>query len=90
MSLEIGKMLCAKPKVSIYMRAHCHKHAVTMLTRLGHVDEQLKEELKSQKEENRNWLLKIVQSISYPSCHSISSEVQARQGVKFQATPSPS
>ena len=43
----------------------CHKHAVTMVTQPGHVDEQLKERLKSQKEENRNCLLKIVQSISY-------------------------
>ena len=43
----------------------CHKHAVTMLTQPGHVDEQLKEWLKSQKEENINCLLKIVQSISY-------------------------
>ena len=38
-----------------------------MLTQPGHVDEQLKERLKSQKEENRNCLLKIVQSISYLS-----------------------
>ena len=38
-----------------------------MLTQPGHVDEQLKEWLKSQKEENRNCLLKIVQSISYLS-----------------------
>ena len=36
-----------------------------MLTQPGHVDEQLKEWLKSQKEENRSCLLKIVQSISY-------------------------
>ena len=33
----------------------------------GHVDEQLKERLKSQKEENQTCLLKIVQSISYLS-----------------------
>ena len=45
----------------------CHKHAVNMLTQAGHADEQLKEWLKSQKEENRNCLLKIVQSISYIS-----------------------
>ena len=38
-----------------------------MLTQLSHVDEQLKEQLKSQKEENRNCPLKIVQSISYRS-----------------------
>ena len=37
------------------------------LTQPGHIDEQLKEWLKSQKEENRNYLLKIVQSISYLS-----------------------
>ena len=43
MGLEIGKMLCAKPRVSVNMRARCHKHAVTMLTRPGQVDEQLKE-----------------------------------------------
>ena len=48
-----------------------HKYAVTMLTQPGHVDEQLKEWLKSQKEENRNCLLKIVQSISYLSRQSI-------------------
>ena len=36
-----------------------------MLTQPGHIDEQLKERLKSQKEKNRNFLLKIVQSISY-------------------------
>ena len=35
------------------------------LTQRGHIDEQLKERLKSQKEENRTCLLKIVQSISY-------------------------
>ena len=44
-----------------------HKQAITMLTQPGHVDEQLKERLKSQKEENRNCLLKIVQSISHLS-----------------------
>ena len=45
----------------------CHKHEVTMLTQPGHVDKQLKEWLKSEKEENRNCLLKIVQRISYLS-----------------------
>ena len=45
----------------------CHKHAVTMLTQLGHVDEQLKEWRKSHKEENRKCYLKIVQSISHLS-----------------------
>ena len=44
----------------------CHKHAVTMLTQPGHVDEQLKEWLKSEIEENRNCLLKI-ESIFYLS-----------------------
>ena len=34
-----------------------------MLTQPGHIDEQLKERLKSQKEENRNCLWKIVPSI---------------------------
>ena len=43
----------------------CHKHAVTMVTQPGHIDEQLKERLKSQKEENRKSFLKIAQSISY-------------------------
>ena len=38
-----------------------HKHAVTMLTQPGHIDEQLKERLKSQKDENRNLFLKTVQ-----------------------------
>ena len=45
----------------------CHQHAVIRLTQPGHVDEQLKEQPKSQKEENRNYLLKNVQSISYLS-----------------------
>ena len=52
----------------------CHKHAVSLLTQSVHIDEQLKEQLKSQKEENRNCLLKIVQSISY----------LARQGIAFR------
>ena len=43
----------------------CHKCAVTLLTQPGHNDEQLKEQHKGQKEENRNCLLKIVQSIFY-------------------------
>ena len=54
-------MLRAKPRVSVDESSLCHKHAVTMLAQPGHVDEQLKERLKSQKEENRNCLLKIVQ-----------------------------
>ena len=45
----------------------CHKHAVTMLTQPGLIDVQLKEQLKSQMEENRNCLLKNFQSISYLS-----------------------
>ena len=80
MGFEIGKMLRAKLRVSINMRAHCQKHAVTLLTKLGHVDEQLKEGLKSQKEENRKCLLKIFQSIFY-------LPHQAKLGVKFQAAP---
>ena len=59
-------MLCAKP-FRKYESLLWHKHAVTMVTQPGHVDEQLKERLKSQMEENRNCLLKIVQSISYLS-----------------------
>ena len=31
MSLEIGKMLYAKPRVSANMRAHCHKHVVNFV-----------------------------------------------------------
>ena len=53
------------------MQLLCYKHAVTMLTQPGHIDEQLKERLKYQKKENRNCLLKIVQSISYLSCQGI-------------------
>ena len=68
MGLEIGKMLCAKQRVSLNMRACCHKYAVTLLTQPGHADEQLKEQPKSQKEENQNCFLEIVQSISYLSC----------------------
>ena len=71
MGLEVGKMLCAKPRVSVNMRVCCHKHAVTILTQPGHVDGQLKERLMSQKEKNRNCLLKIIQSISYHSCKGI-------------------
>ena len=60
MGLEIGK-LCAKPRVSVKMGA-CY---VTNKQLLCQVSEQLKERLKSQKEENRNCLLKIVQSMFY-------------------------
>ena len=49
----------------------CHKREVTLISQTSHVDEQLKERLKSQKEENRNCLLNIVQSISYFSCQGI-------------------
>ena len=45
----------------------CHKNVVTMLTQPGHIDEQLKERLKSQKEENRNCLQNNFQNISYLS-----------------------
>ena len=48
-------------------RSLCHKHAVTMLTRPGYINEQLKEKLKSEKDESRNCLLIIVQCISYLS-----------------------
>ena len=57
----------------------CHKHAVTMLTPPGHIDEQLKERLKSQKEENRNCLLKIVQRISYLARQGIAKDKQEEQ-----------
>ena len=63
--------LCKTKGFHKHERSLCHKHAVTMFSQPGHVDEQLKEQLKSQKEENRNCLLKIVQSISYLSCHCI-------------------
>ena len=59
--------LCKTKGFLKHERALYHKHAVTMLTQPGHINEQLKEWLKSQKEENRNCLLKIVQSKSYHS-----------------------
>ena len=71
MSLEIGKMLWAKPRVSVNMRGSYVTNTQLLLTQRGHIDEQLKERLKSQKEENRNCPLKNVQSISYLSCQSI-------------------
>jgi len=49
----------------------CPKHAVTLLTQPGYIDEQLNEQHTSQKEENRNCLLIIVQSISYLACQGI-------------------
>ena len=48
-----------------------------MLTQPGHVDEQLKERLKSQKELYRKCLLKIVQGIFYHS----------RQGFALRTDP---
>ena len=44
----------------------CHKDAVTMLTQPGHIDEQLKRQIKCRNEENRNSHKKIVQRIY---CH---------------------
>ena len=58
----------------------CHKHAITMLTQPGHIDEQLKQWLKSPKKENRNCLLKIVQSISYLSHQGIA----LRKGTQYE------
>ena len=52
--------LCKTKGFHKHEHSLCHKHAVTMFSQPGHVDEQLKEWLKSQKEENRNCLLKIV------------------------------
>ena len=52
----------------------CHRHAVSFLAQPGHIDEQLQEQLKSQIEENRSCLLKIVQCIAY----------LARQGIAFR------
>ena len=66
--------LCKNKGFRKHERSLCHKHAVTQLTQPGHIDEQLKEQLKSQKEENRNCLLKIIQSISY----------LARQGIALR------
>ena len=60
MGLEIRKMLCAKPRVSFEREL---RDAIIMLTQPGHVDERLK----TQKEENRTCLLRIVQSITYHS-----------------------
>ena len=71
MGLEIGKCSVQNQGFRTYESLLCHKHAVTLLTQPGHIDEQLKEQLKGQKEENRNCLLKIVQRISYLSCHGI-------------------
>lgn len=51
--------------------SQCHKHAVTLLTQSGNIDELLKKQQKSQKEENRNCLLKIVQNISFLACQGI-------------------
>ena len=94
MGLDIEKMLCAKPRVFHKRESSlCHKHAVTLLTQPGHVDEQLKECLKSPKEENKNCHLKIVQSISYlakallvirasKTSRQISSWYTIRQGCK--------
>ena len=87
MGLKIGKMLCAKPKVSVIDFSLCLKNAVTMLTQPVHIDEQLKKHLKSQKEENRNWLLDIIQSVSDLSCRGIAHHDQVRREVKFQAAP---
>ena len=72
MGLQIGKKLWKKAlcKIKGYHKHEsslCHKHEVAMLTQPCHADDQLKEWLKSQKEENRNCLLKIAQSISYLS-----------------------
>ena len=44
----------------------------------GHVDEQLREWFKTQKEENRNCLLKIVLSISYHSCQARASKTRSQ------------
>ncbi len=57
--------LCKTKCFCKHVSSLCHKHAVTMLTQPGHIGGVLKEQLKSQKEENRNCHLKIVQSISH-------------------------
>ena len=51
--------LCKTEGFCKYESLLCHNRAVTMLTQPGHVDEQLKEQLMSPKEENGNFLLKI-------------------------------
>ena len=65
-----------------------HKHVVTMLTQPVHVDEQLKERLKSQKEENRKSLQKKFQSITSLSRQGIALH-QGKQEMEstFQAAP---
>ena len=55
-------VLCKTKDFCEHEHSLCPKQAVTLSTQPGHVDEQLKEWLKSQKEENRNCLLKIVHS----------------------------
>ena len=66
MGLENEKnALCKTKGFRKHESSLCHKHAVTILNQPGHIDEQLKERCKSQKEENRNCLQKIVPSILF-------------------------
>ena len=57
-----------------------------MLTQPGHIDEQLKEGLKSKKEENRKCLLKIVQSISilFPRASKMRSQISSSSSFKLK------
>ena len=73
MRLEIGKMLCAKPRVARKQESLlCHKQAVTMLTQSGHVDEQLKERLGSESKEGKLELPpENCPNVSYLSRHGI-------------------
>ena len=59
MGLEVGKILCAKLKISSNMRPRYVAKCSYYLNSPGHVDEQLKEWLKSKKKIG-NCLLKIV------------------------------
>ena len=83
--------LCKTKGFHKYEGSLCHKHAVSLLTQSVHIDEQLKEQLKSQKEENRNCLQKIVQSISYLARQGIAfRKGKQEEESNFQAAPSAS
>ena len=69
--------LCKTKGFRKYESLLCHKHGY--YAQPGHIDEQLKGRLKSQKEENRNYVIKIVQSISYLSCQGIALH-KSKQG----------
>ena len=67
MGYEIGKMLCAKPRVSINMRV-CHAtNVVTMLTQPGYIAEQLNGSSRVKMRKIGTVSKNIVQSVSYLS-----------------------